>query len=108
MSVNLDAYQYNYTNGVRITASTTASAATLLPKTSGGVFPRYIRIVAENSTTASNIYFALGGASMALATLNGVLINPNEPFLVQTGGNAYISVITSAGTPIVSISAVEW
>lgn len=96
--------------GVTINVTPSSLTPTLLPKNTAGEFPRVVRILPD----ANPCYVAIGpaftGANSAYltATLNNLLINPNDPVLLHTRGNQYFNAVTRGVlTTNLNVTAVE-
>ena len=117
---NLDAYQYNYATGQRLSINTTAITGCPIPLMDSGNKPRYIRVLIEQSTAASlgNAYIALGttsGITASAATTtagsagtSSLLLNANTETIIQVGSNSYFSLVTQSGSGVANVIAIEW
>lgn len=88
--------------GINIVAVTTSAARTL-PLNEAGETPRVIKIQAETSFA----FVKLGSDAALSATLNDILVTPNEALYLNTRGMANIAAITRAATTQISVVPVE-
>lgn len=89
-----------FATGVNITTGA-ASAGAVIPLSSSGAVPRYVRI----SATVSACVRIGTGAQTAVAT--DLLIQPSESIILTTLGCTHIAAIQQAAAGVVQVSPVE-
>lgn len=89
-----------FATGVNITTSGT-SAGAIIPLSSAGTVPRYVRI----SATVSACVRIGTGAQTAVAT--DLLVQPSEAVILATNGCTHIAAIQQAAAGVVQVSPVE-
>ena len=83
------------------TTVSTATAAALLPNTSGGTRPRFVRVAVTQPT-----FIRLGVAAVAAVTTD-MLIKPNAPEILNVGTRTHWSAIDNGVASLVNITPLE-
>ena len=101
-------------DAVKVTAGQTytvgaTSQTFTLPLASDGNFPKFVRILPEalcyvNFGISSALTAGIGGNTTGTP---GIAVTPNEPSILNTRGNQYISAITRSGNTFVNVAPVE-
>jgi hypothetical protein len=83
------------------TTVSTATAAALLPNTSAGTRPRFVRFAVTQPT-----FVTLGVAAVA-ATNTSMLVKPNAPEIMAVGSRTHWSAIDNGVASLVNVTPLE-
>lgn len=91
----------NNATGVQVTSGA-ASANVAVPNDSSGSKARFVRIMAK-----ANVYVRPVAAGSGTATVNDMLVSPNEALILNVAGLGFIAYIQETAATIVNISPLE-
>lgn len=96
-------------SGVTINVTTSAVTPTLLPTNEASEFPRVVRVSIDTGAAYVKVGCPASGTVSAVltATLNDILLTPNESLLLSTRGQCYIGAVTRSSTCNLNVVPVE-